>query len=84
MGKRVTIPYAELVFRQGLEKRGLSYGRDQGAYYIDRAYGGSRLVQVMNEHGGIRAVTHGYCPPRELLDKIEAFFEGVDARSEER
>ncbi len=50
------------------------YGHDKGALYIDAAYGGYRVVQVVNESGGIRALG-GYVTPRALA----GFIAGMDA-----
>jgi len=50
-----------------------------GRYYVMGAYGGWQLVQVVNEHGGVRAVSSGYVSRRELLAVIRAYREGMAA-----
>jgi hypothetical protein len=50
-----------------------------GRYYAMGAYGGWQLVQVVNEHGGVRAVSGGYVSRRELLAVIRAYREGMAA-----
>ena len=50
-----------------------------GRYYAMGAYGGWQLVQVINEHGGVRAVSGGYVSRRELLGIIRAYREGMGA-----
>lgn len=50
-----------------------------GAFYIDGAYGGVSLVQIMNEDGGVRDVLgSGHVTKRELYDRIQAYLRGVD------
>jgi hypothetical protein len=53
-----------------------------GRYYAMGAYGGWQLVQVINEHGGVRAVSSGYTTRRELLGIIRAYREGMAAGRE--
>jgi hypothetical protein len=53
-----------------------------GRYYVMGAYGGWQLVQVINEHGGVRAVSGGYVSRRELLAVIRAYREGMAAGRE--
>lgn len=53
-----------------------------GRYYVMGAYGGYQLVQVINEHGGVRAVSSGYTTRRELLGIIRAYREGMAAGRE--
>ena len=53
-----------------------------GRYYVMGAYGGWQLVQVVNEHGGVRAVSGGYVSRRELLQIIRAYREGMAAGRE--
>ena len=44
-----------------------------GHYHIDSAYGGVKLVQTVNDGGGIRAIsTGGYGTKRELYNTINA------------
>lgn len=51
-----------------------------GALILDRAYGGTRIVRVCNEYGGVSAVTHGYGTLREA----ETFMQGYLAKAAER
>lgn len=50
-----------------------------GTYMIDMAYGGYKLVRIENEAGGIRSITSGYIPKRELYYHMQAFLAGVEA-----
>jgi len=50
-----------------------------GRYYAMGAYGGWQLAQIVNEHGGVRAVSGGYVSRRELLGIIRAYREGMSA-----
>jgi hypothetical protein len=54
-----------------------------GRYYVQGAYGGWKLVQVVNEGGGERSITAGYSPRRELYALIHAYREGMHAASAE-
>ena len=36
-----------------------------GCYVLDGAYGGWKVAQIANEHGGQHEVGHGYCTTRE-------------------
>ena len=61
---------------------GLTGGWIIGRYYAMGAYGGWQLVQVVNEHGGVRAVSGGYTTRRELHALIRAYSEGMAAGRE--
>lgn len=50
-----------------------------GNYHINYAYGGCKLVQMFNKYGGIRAITSGYIPKRELWYQMHAFLSGLEA-----
>ena len=50
-----------------------------GRYYAQGAYGGWKLVQIVNEGGGERSVTDGYGTKRELYRLIHAYREGMGA-----
>lgn len=52
-----------------------------GRYYVQGAYGGWKLVQIVNEGGGERSVTDGYGTKRELYHLIHAYREGMHAAS---
>jgi hypothetical protein len=49
-----------------------------GAYTLYRAYGATRLVQIDNPAGGCRDITP-LLSRRELLGRIHAMMDGVDA-----
>lgn len=49
-----------------------------GHYMLDGAYGGWKLVRMDNESGGIREVTSGFVPKRELYYQLRAFLAGVE------
>lgn len=47
-----------------------------GCYFLDGAYGGYKIVQMVNESGGERSITQGYLPKRELYNLIHAYKDG--------
>jgi hypothetical protein len=47
-----------------------------GSYVLCGAYGGWQLQQLANDSGGVRCVTGGYVPARELYELIHAFRHG--------
>lgn len=49
-----------------------------GNYYVDGAYGGVQLQQIVNEGGGCRTITSGYCTKRELYNQMHAFLKGLE------
>src|SRR6185369_12657515 len=51
-----------------------------GHYHMDGAYGGYKLVRVVNEGGGIICITSGYLPKREVYDLMHAFLAGIRAQ----
>lgn len=63
------------------------YSRDEngthramvGRYTLAGAYGGIQLQQVVNEGGGVRAITQGYGTKREVYYQIHAYREGMAA-----
>ena len=50
-----------------------------GRYTLQGAYGGWQLQQVINEGGGVRAITYGYLSKREVYHLIHAYREGMAA-----
>ena len=50
-----------------------------GRYTLQGAYGGWQLQQVINEGGGVRAITQGYGTKREVYHLIHAYREGMAA-----
>jgi len=50
-----------------------------GRYTLQGAYGGWQLQQVVNEGGGVRAITQGYGTKREVYHLIHAYREGLAA-----
>lgn len=50
-----------------------------GRYTLQGAYGGWQLIQVVNEGGGVRAITQGYGTKREVYHLIHAYREGLAA-----
>jgi len=49
-----------------------------GSYVLSGAYGGWQLQRLGNASGGIAAITSGYIPARELLERIHAFRYGYE------
>ena len=50
-----------------------------GSYTLDGAYGGWKLAQIVNEHGGQRDITSGYASRRECYELMHAFIRGLEA-----
>ena len=50
-----------------------------GRYTLAGAYGGWQLQPVLNEGGGVRAITQGYGTKREVYHLIHAYREGMAA-----
>ena len=50
-----------------------------GRYTLQGAYGGYQLTQIINEGGGVRAITQGYGTKREVYHLIHAYREGMAA-----
>lgn len=49
-----------------------------GHYYIDQAYGGYKLVQVVSSTGGIRDISHdGYGTKKQLWAFVQAYIDGL-------
>ena len=55
-----------------------------GRYTLAGAYGGWQLQQVINEGGGVRAITQGYGTKREVYHLIHAYREGMAASGGDR
>jgi hypothetical protein len=52
-----------------------------GNYHLDGAYSGYALHRMVNDGGGIEAITNGYRPRRELLDMMHAYIRGLEAKA---
>ena len=55
-----------------------------GRYYVFGAYGGWKLVQIVNEAGAERGITDGYGTKREVHHLIHAYREGMAASGDDR
>jgi hypothetical protein len=55
-----------------------------GRYTLTGAYGGWQLQQIINEGGGVRAITQGYGTKREVYHLIHAYREGMAASGDDR
>ena len=53
-----------------------------GNYHLDWAYSGVQLVQMLNEGGGIRTLTHGFSTKRECFYLLRAYLDGLRDRAE--
>jgi hypothetical protein len=62
-------------------KIGDKFTANIGNYHLDCAYGGYQLAQIVTEGGGIRTITSGFCPKRELYYQIRAYIEGIEEGS---
>lgn len=65
---------APLYTRDGANNRAMV-----GRYTLQGAYGGWQLQQIVNEGGGVRAITSGYLSKREVYNLIHAYREGMAA-----
>lgn len=65
---------APLYTRDGANHRAMV-----GRYTLQGAYGGLQLQQIINEGGGVRAITSGYLSKREVYNLIHAYREGMAA-----
>lgn len=50
-----------------------------GNYHLSGAYSGFQLVQTVNEAGGIRSITHGFLPKREVYNMMQAYCLGLES-----
>lgn len=50
-----------------------------GTHYVQGAYGGYQLQEVVTDGGGIKSVTYGYQPTRELYNQMRAYLHGIVA-----
>ena len=55
-----------------------------GSYVLDGAYGGWQLQRLATDGGGVRQITYGYIPARDLLEQIHAFRRGYEQAAYER
>lgn len=53
-----------------------------GTYYIDKAYGGNKLVQICNDGGAINEITYGFVSKRELYNMMQAYLRGLETNKE--
>lgn len=65
---------APLYTRDGANHRAMV-----GRYTLQGAYGGWQVQQIINEGGGVRAITSGYLSKREVYNLIHAYREGMAA-----
>ena len=50
-----------------------------GNYHLSGAYGGWKLEQIVNEHGGTKDIFNsGYTTKRELNSQLHAFLTGLE------
>ncbi len=55
---------------------------EKGHFYCDQAYGGHKLVQIVNDGGGVQEITYGYTTKKELIEKISMLIKGVQMGKE--
>ena len=57
------------------------YKANIGNYHLDYAYGGVKLVRMVNEHGGIQNISrNGFGTKRELYNWMQAFLAGMSIK----
>ena len=60
------------------------YTGNVGHYSLDYAYGGVKLVRMVNQSGGIRVIsTGGFGTKRELYHWLQAFLAGLTDTNEQ-
>lgn len=47
-------------------------------YHLDYAYGGVKLVQMMDKGTGVRDIFSGYGTKRELYNEMRAYIKGME------
>ncbi len=52
-----------------------------GAYTLSGAYGGWQLQKIVNDGGGIHAITDGYQSKRDVYKMAQAFLAGMESRA---
>ena len=58
-----------------------TYTTNVGVYHLDYAYGGVKLVKMVNSGGGTREISRdGYGTKRELYSWMQAFLSGMDCK----
>ena len=75
-----SIEYLNKITGHSLESYSNTGGKfkaNVGTYYLNCAYGGYQLVQIVTDGGGIRTITGGFCPKRELYYLIRAYIDGI-------
>ena len=73
--------------RHAVECLNLTTGNTPGAvgsYVLEGAYGGWQLQRLATNGGGVRQVTYGYIPARELLERIHCVHYGYGQAVHER
>ena len=55
-----------------------------GSYVLCGAYGGWQLQRLANASGGVRQITYGYIPARELWERIHCVRFGYEQAAYER
>jgi hypothetical protein len=50
-----------------------------GNHYLDGAYGGYDVCQIMNEGGGVNSLFNYHRPKRELYEKLNSYISGIQA-----
>jgi hypothetical protein len=87
MSNRITNAQLENLVKRINEAKGYAteaYTRTEGrskaninTYYIEGAYGGVKLVQIVTEGGGIRSISNSYGTKRHLYDFMQAYLAGI-------
>ncbi len=53
-----------------------------GNYYLDGAYSGYDVCQIMNEGGGVNSLFSYHRPKKELYEKLNSYISGIQAGKE--
>ena len=49
-----------------------------GTFYLDGAYGGYDVHEMVTENGGVKLVFGYHMPKRELYNRLNAFIDGIN------
>ena len=73
------VKYLNELTRNPLKPYTFKKGSNVGCYYIQGAYGGYQLQQIVNNGGGCRTLLNtGYTTKKELYNNISSFLLGIE------
>lgn len=76
--ERITMKDLETLVRLINEETGSpTEGYKPNQYMLDGAYGGWKLVRKCADNAGIREITSGYVPKRDLYHRLQSILTGL-------